>query len=228
MSIDQFEWQSEQEPAGPASAERAGPGAAAAELREPAADSWRARLRQSLWLEPALRVLGVALLLGILAGIGWVATSYAKPGIEQPLVARGLAAAFGTTWLKPTAAPTADSSAAGHGEPLAAAPSPPLPPSSGLPDRGAAAPTSSTTAPAPSQPGAAPPSGLTADGKVILNLASAEDLTKLPGVGPKRAEAIIALRTKLKRFKHPSELLRVKGIGPKGLQRMLPHLVLDG
>jgi competence protein ComEA len=62
---------------------------------------------------------------------------------------------------------------------------------------------------------------------VILNLASADELTKLPGVGMKRATAIVALRTKLKRFKHATDLLRVKGIGPRGLQRMLPHLVLD-
>src|SRR5262249_56516596 len=64
------------------------------------------------------------------------------------------------------------------------------------------APSSAEPAPAP---GAAPPTGITPDGKVILNQASAEELTKLPGVGPKRAQAIIALRTKLKRFKHPSE-----------------------
>jgi competence protein ComEA len=69
--------------------------------------------------------------------------------------------------------------------------------------------------------------GVTADGKVILNLASATELTKLPGVGMKRAEAIVALRTKLKRFRQPTDLLRVKGIGPRGLKRMLPHLVLD-
>jgi competence protein ComEA len=69
--------------------------------------------------------------------------------------------------------------------------------------------------------------GITPDGKVILNVASAEELTKLPGVGMKRAQAIVTLRAKLKRFKSATELLRVKGIGPRGLQRMLPHLVLD-
>ena len=66
-----------------------------------------------------------------------------------------------------------------------------------------------------------------ADGRVVLNAASAEELTRLPGVGMKRAEAIVALRTKLKRFKQATDLLRVKGIGPRGLKRMLPHLVLD-
>jgi competence protein ComEA len=67
----------------------------------------------------------------------------------------------------------------------------------------------------------------TEDGKIILNRAGAEDLRKIPGIGPKRAEAILALRTKLKRFRRPAELLRVKGIGPKSLLRMQPHFVLD-
>jgi competence protein ComEA len=68
---------------------------------------------------------------------------------------------------------------------------------------------------------------VTADGKVILNRARVEELRKIPGIGPKRAEAILALRGKLKRFKRPSDLLRVKGIGPKSLVRMQTHFVLD-
>lgn len=85
-------------------------------------------------------------------------------------------------------------------------------------------------APAPS--GSAParelPAGLTADGKVILNRASSDELTRLPGIGQKRAEAILALRQKLGgRFKRLTDLLRVKGIGTKGLKKMEPHLVLD-
>ncbi|MGC4066929.1 MAG: helix-hairpin-helix domain-containing protein [Polyangiaceae bacterium] len=68
---------------------------------------------------------------------------------------------------------------------------------------------------------------VTADGKIILNRARVEELRKIPGIGPKRAEAILALRTKLKRFKRASELLRVKGIGPKSLVRMQARFVLD-
>jgi competence ComEA-like helix-hairpin-helix protein len=70
-------------------------------------------------------------------------------------------------------------------------------------------------------------SGLTADGKVILNLASADELRHIPGVGQKRAEAILKLREKLKRFRRANELLRVKGIGPRSLKRMQAHFVLD-
>jgi competence protein ComEA len=63
--------------------------------------------------------------------------------------------------------------------------------------------------------------------RVILNQASALELQRLPGVGPKRAEAIIQLRSRLGRFRRPNDLLRIKGIGPRTLQRMLPELVLD-
>ena len=69
--------------------------------------------------------------------------------------------------------------------------------------------------------------GRTEDGRIVLNLASLEDLRRLPGVGPKRAEAILALRAKLKRFKRGADLLRVRGIGPKSLARMQAHFVLD-
>lgn len=87
----------------------------------------------------------------------------------------------------------------------------------------AAAPAASDS-PSAKPPGA---SGLTADGRVILNLASADELRKLPGVGQKRAEAIVALRQKLGRFKRPTDLLRVRGIGLKRLKQLLPKLVLD-
>jgi len=70
--------------------------------------------------------------------------------------------------------------------------------------------------------------GMTEDGKVILNLASVEDLRHLPGVGQKRADAIMALRSRLGgRFKQVNDLLRVKGIGVRGLKKIMPHVVLD-
>jgi len=78
----------------------------------------------------------------------------------------------------------------------------------------------------PTAPPAGAP-GVTVDGKVILNTASEDELRKLPGVGPARAKAILALRARLHRFRKPTDLLRVKGIGPKTLARMLDHLVVD-
>ncbi len=72
------------------------------------------------------------------------------------------------------------------------------------------------------------PSGITADGKVILNRANADELRTLPGIGKKRALAIVELRTRLGgRFKRTSDLLRLKGIGPKGLRKIQARAVLD-
>jgi competence protein ComEA len=62
---------------------------------------------------------------------------------------------------------------------------------------------------------------------VVLNLADATELQRLPGVGAKRAEAIVQLRTRLGGFQRANDLLRIKGIGPRTLERMLPHLTLD-
>jgi competence protein ComEA len=223
MAIEDFEWHGEVEITRPSQA-RLAQAAGVVEV-EAKASGWLAGLRKSVWIEPALRLFGMAALLGVLAGIGVVATTYAKPGHELPLGSRSLAAALGTSWLKPSpvapapvqAGPATSASTAspGTGAPASVAVSA---------DSAVAAPASEPPAEAPS-PGA--PAGVTADGRVILNLASADELTKLPGIGMKRAQAIVALRTKLKRFKHPTDLLRVKGIGPRGLQRMLPHLVLD-
>ncbi len=70
--------------------------------------------------------------------------------------------------------------------------------------------------------------GLTADGKVILNLATITDLRKLPGIGQKRAQAILDLRQKLGgRFRKLTDLLRVKGIGVKRLAKLKDKMVLD-
>jgi len=122
-----------------------------------------------------------------------------------------------SVWLaaSASAAPRANTPAASN-----AAPNGPLPDVQAAAGQPAPA-TSEAAAPSPGCP------TLTDDGKVIVNRAKVEDLRKIPGIGPKRAEAILALRAKLKRFKRPAELLRVKGIGAKSLVRMQPHFVLD-
>jgi competence protein ComEA len=50
---------------------------------------------------------------------------------------------------------------------------------------------------------------------------------RLPGIGAKRANAIVALRTRLGRFRAVEDLLKVKGIGRATLKRMRPLLRLD-
>ena len=62
---------------------------------------------------------------------------------------------------------------------------------------------------------------------VVLNTAAFEDLRRLPGIGPKRAAAILALRTHLGRFRAVEDLLKVKGIGRATLKRLRPLVRLD-
>lgn len=69
--------------------------------------------------------------------------------------------------------------------------------------------------------------GRTPDGKVILNLATMADLRTLPNIGQKRAQAILTLRDKLKKFHRVQELRRVKGIGAKTLRKLSPKLLID-
>jgi competence ComEA-like helix-hairpin-helix protein len=61
---------------------------------------------------------------------------------------------------------------------------------------------------------------------VDLNSATVEQLCTLPGIGPKKAEAIVTLREK-QRFVRPTQLLRVKGIGPKILEKLRPHIRIE-
>ena len=74
---------------------------------------------------------------------------------------------------------------------------------------------------------AAPSNAVLPDGRIILNLASVEDLRRLPGIGPTRARAIIELRQRLAKFRAVEDLMRVKGIGRKIIQRIKPGVVLD-
>jgi competence ComEA-like helix-hairpin-helix protein len=62
---------------------------------------------------------------------------------------------------------------------------------------------------------------------VRLDTATSEDLELLPGIGPKTAARILALRDSLGSFDHPEELLAVRGIGPKRLERLRPWLLWD-
>jgi len=62
--------------------------------------------------------------------------------------------------------------------------------------------------------------------KVInLNTASEEELSSLPGIGKKTALAILEYRKKKRKFTSVSELLNVKGIGEKKLEKLKPFLL---
>jgi competence protein ComEA len=61
---------------------------------------------------------------------------------------------------------------------------------------------------------------------ISLNSATAEQLQMLPGVGPSTADKIIAYRQTHGGFTSVDEMLDVKGIGPKKLEKMRPWLRL--
>jgi competence protein ComEA len=63
------------------------------------------------------------------------------------------------------------------------------------------------------------------DPKIDLNSASVDDLVRLPGIGRKRAEAIVALRTK-RPFRRVLEIRNIRGVGRKTLQRLLPLITV--
>ncbi len=65
-------------------------------------------------------------------------------------------------------------------------------------------------------------------GVVNVNLANAEQLQLLPGVGPARAAAIIDYRKQHGPFRQIGDLEQVSGIGEKALGRMKPHCSVSG
>jgi len=78
-------------------------------------------------------------------------------------------------------------------------------------------------------PAAAAGSGkATLSGVGNVNTASADELQLLPGVGPSRAAAIVAVRQSRGGFSAVEDLTQVKGIGASMLERMRPHVSLEG
>lgn len=58
--------------------------------------------------------------------------------------------------------------------------------------------------------------------RININQASAEQLSSLPGIGPAKAEAIIAAREQNGGFTSTTDLQAVKGIGAKTVARLEP------
>lgn len=80
----------------------------------------------------------------------------------------------------------------------------------------------------PALPPASAPSSspARAEAAVDLNRATAAELCTLPGIGPKKAEAILALRAR-RPFTRVTQLLEVKGIGRRTFERLRSRVTVE-
>lgn len=175
-------------------------------------------LKRNPWFSVATRSAAVFLGMLGLAAIGATSTlAGAGVPVQVPKPSAGPAASG--EWIAP------DGSASKPGS----APFPSAIGSTALPAGSTGNGSSLVPGASPENAGAGTPAsaGLTSDGKVILNTASADELMKLPRVGAKRAQAILELRHRLGHFQRATDLLRVRGIGHKMLKQILPLIVVD-
>jgi competence protein ComEA len=61
---------------------------------------------------------------------------------------------------------------------------------------------------------------------INLNTASATELEQVPGIGPSTAQKILDTRKSYGTFKSVDDLLAIKGIGPKRLDKMRKYLTV--
>ena len=63
-----------------------------------------------------------------------------------------------------------------------------------------------------------------AQGTVNINTASAEELQRIPGIGPAMAERILDFRKTSGKFTAPEDMLQISGIGEKKFAKMQPYI----
>lgn len=154
-------------------------------------------VRGSTWGVPLLRF--CAMMCGLVV-LAWIGHSTAAPPGDSPGAPIPLAPGASASLNAPAEPPDA----------AVGAPTPAVVPS----DAGTAPPATSRARASPEDP-------------VYLNQADANDLRRLPGVGAKRADAILTLRRQLGRFHRVEELLRVKGVGRTTLRKWRPLVRLE-
>ena len=80
----------------------------------------------------------------------------------------------------------------------------------------------------PDYPAQAPQGTITpGPAPVNLNLATQADLETLPGIGPTRAQQILAYRQDHGPFIQVEELLEIPGIGPATLEKLKPFIIIS-
>lgn len=62
--------------------------------------------------------------------------------------------------------------------------------------------------------------------KINLNEASRHELMALPGIGPKRAQKILALRSEMGAFSNLDDLEAISGISTRLLDQWAPYVVI--
>ena len=70
------------------------------------------------------------------------------------------------------------------------------------------------------------PDSLLEGERINVNTAGYYDLMRLPGIGEKRARAILDWRREHGGFSAPEQLLEIRGIGEKTLEGLLPYIEL--
>jgi competence protein ComEA len=76
-------------------------------------------------------------------------------------------------------------------------------------------------------PALAAKKALPAGERIDLNRASVTELMRLPGLGQKRAQAIVAYRTR-QPFRRVEDVLSVKGLGPAWLAKVKANVQVGG
>src|SRR6267143_7159381 len=61
---------------------------------------------------------------------------------------------------------------------------------------------------------------------VNINTATSEELQLVPGIGPATAEKILQMRKSYGAFKSVDDLLSIRGLGPKRLEKMRKYLTI--
>jgi comEA protein len=62
---------------------------------------------------------------------------------------------------------------------------------------------------------------------ININTANSEELQQVPGIGPVTAEKILQMRKSYGAFKSVDDLLSIKGLGKKRLEKMRKYLTVS-